>query len=369
VPTSHRRTTALAGTVVPRSRAGVPLRNRAVTHDTGAEVSPRVGRAEIGGQDTGRRRSVPEVKLPFVPGLSDVISAVEGVREGVTEALALVPRLAAVVGRVESLLDRATTVVDRIEGVVDRADAAITAVEGTRRRADDAIAAVDGTRQEAEGAIAAVHASRQRADDAIAAVEGTRTRADEAIAGVGATREKADQAITAVGGTSRKADEAITAVGSTIARSDEAITAIGSTNRKADEAITAVGSTTAGADGAVTRAEGLLGRVDPMVGAFQEPMLTLAPAVRRLAASIDPDEVEAVVAFIDRLPRLMTHLDEDILPVIGSMGSVSEDVHDLLDTMQDLRHVVKGFPGSRLFRRRGAEEIAEDEEQEAAESG
>jgi hypothetical protein len=29
--------------------------------------------------------------------------------------------------------------------------------------------------------------------------------------------------------------------------------------------------------------------------------------------------------------------------------------------MQDLRQVVKGFPGSRLFRRRGAEEIAHDE--------
>ena len=75
---------------------------------------------------------------------------------------------------------------------------------------------------------------------------------------------------------------------------------------------------------------------------------------------------QAVVAFIDRLPQLMTHLDEDILPVIGSLGSVGTDVHDLLDTMQDLRHVVKGFPGSRLFRRRGAEEIAEDEEQQAA---
>jgi len=119
----------------------------------------------------------------------------------------------------------------------------------------------------------------------------------------------------------------------------------------------------------VTRADGLLGRVDPMVDVFEEPLVALAPAVRRLAASIDPDEVEAVVAFIDRLPRLMTHLDEDILPVVGSMGSVGEDLHDLLDTMQDLRHVVKGFPGSRLFRRRGAEEIAEDEEQEVAEGG
>ncbi|SFK36268.1 hypothetical protein [Geodermatophilus ruber] len=116
----------------------------------------------------------------------------------------------------------------------------------------------------------------------------------------------------------------------------------------------------------MTGAEGLLGRVDPLLETFEGPLQALAPAVRRLAASVEPDEVEAVVTFIDRLPQLMIHLDEDILPVVASMGNVGNDVHDLLDTMQDLRHVVKGFPGSRLFRRRGAEEVAEDEEREAA---
>jgi hypothetical protein len=50
------------------------------------------------------------------------------------------------------------------------------------------------------------------------------------------------------------------------------------------------------------------------------------------------------------------------------MDNVADDVHDLLDTMQDLRQVVKGFPGSRLFRRRGAEEIAQEEDEEAAEA-
>ena len=42
------------------------------------------------------------------------------------------------------------------------------------------------------------------------------------------------------------------------------------------------------------------------------------------------------------------------------------DVHDLVDVVQDLRQIVKGFPGSRLFRRRGAEEIAQEEAEEAA---
>ena len=73
-----------------------------------------------------------------------------------------------------------------------------------------------------------------------------------------------------------------------------------------------------------------------------------------------------MVTLVDRLPRLVTHLDEDILPVLESLGNVGTDVHDLVDTVQDLRQVVKGFPGSRLFRRRGAEEIAEEEAREGA---
>ena len=39
--------------------------------------------------------------------------------------------------------------------------------------------------------------------------------------------------------------------------------------------------------------------------------------------------------------------------MLESLGNVGTDVHDLVDTVQDLRQVVKGFPGSRLFRRRG----------------
>ena len=254
------------------------------------------------------------VNLPFVPGPSDVIAAVDGVREGVGEALELVPRLGRVVGRLEALLDRVGGLVDRVETVVDRAETTMDGLDRTRQRADAAVRRAEGT---IDGA-----------DSAIAAVGGTQQRADAAIEAVAATREKAD------------------------------------------EAITAVGRTTAHADGVLGRAEGMVGRVEPMVGDYSESLALLAPAVRRLAQTLEPDEVEALVRMIDQLPSLSTHLDEVVLPVLGSMDSVGDDVHDLLETMRDLRQVVKGFPGSRLFRRRGAEEIAHDEEdEEAAESG
>jgi ABC-type transporter Mla subunit MlaD len=215
-----------------------------------------------------------------------------GVRSGVAEALDLVPRVGALLGRVEGMVDRLSVVLTRVEEIVDRADAEIEAVGRTRRQAD------------------------------------------EAIAGVGETQRKADEAIAAVGDTQRKADDAISAVGET--------------RQKADDAITGV--------------ERTAGRADDLLDHFEPALTALSPAVRRLAATLEPHEVEAMVTLIDRLPRMVAHLDEDILPILESLGDVGTDVHDLLDTLQDMRQVVKGFPGSRLFRRRGAEEIAGEEE-------
>jgi hypothetical protein len=217
------------------------------------------------------------MRLPSVPGPSDVLAAMTGVRDGVADALDLVPRLGSVIGRVEGYLDRVDVLLTRVDTVVDRADEAIDRLNATRTRADAAIEAV------------------------------------------------------------------------------------GSTQAKADEAIERVGRTTSRADGIVERAEGLVGRVEPLLGDYEPALTSLAPSVRRLAATFDPAEMEALVTLIDRLPRLVAHLDEDILPVLESLGDVGTDVHDLVDTVQDLRQVVKGFPGSRLFRRRGAEEIAEED--------
>ena len=222
------------------------------------------------------------MRLPSVPGPSDVLAAMGGVRSGVAEALELVPRAGALLGRVEGMVDRLSTLLTRVERIVDRADAEIEAVATTRRRAD------------------------------------------EAIAGVGQTQRKADEAIAGVGETRQKADDAISGVDRTAARADR------------------------------------------LVDHFEPALTALSPAIRRLATTLDPDEVEAVVTLIDRLPRMVAHLDEDILPILESLGDVGTDVHDLVDTVQDMRQVVKGFPGSRLFRRRGAEEIAHDEATEAA---
>jgi hypothetical protein len=198
-------------------------------------------------------------------------------------------------------------------------------------------------------------------------VEATRTAADDAIAGVLRIQAKADEAIEGVARTQSKADGAIDAVYSTQAKADEAIEGVARTQARADEAIEAAGRTITGAGGTLDKADALVGRLEPLMATYEEPLTSLAPSVRRLAETLDPSEVEALITLIDRLPRLVTHLDDDILPVLESLGNVGTDVHDLVDTVQDLRQIVKGFPGSRLFRRRGAEEIAQEEAEEARE--
>ena len=123
--------------------------------------------------------------------------------------------------------------------------------------------------------------------------------------------------------------------------------------------------------GLMTRVEVVVDRAEvavaPLLDAYRPTLAALEPAVTRMAQHLDDDEVQALITLVDRLPTLVRHLDEDVLPVLAGLGNVAPDVHELRDTVQDLRQVVKGFPGSRLFRRRGAEEIAQEEADEAQE--
>lgn len=231
--------------------------------------------------------------------------------------LPLLPGPGDLVNAVEGLRDlgtaslafvpRVMTAVGQAELLLDRVSVLLARVEAVVDRAEDAVTGVTVV--------------KDRAAAAIAGVEQTRRRADEAIAGVAATRVAADAAIAGVGGALAAADQL------------------------------------------VGRALGLLDTASPLVTAYQPSLQKLAPLLQRFADDLDPAEVEALVTLVDRLPVLVTHLDEDVLPVLASLDNVAPDLHALLDTVQDLRELAKGFPGSRLFRRRGAEEIAEEAEE------
>lgn len=92
-----------------------------------------------------------------------------------------------------------------------------------------------------------------------------------------------------------------------------------------------------------------------------EPLARAAtPIAGRLLEQIENDEVDAITAMLDRLPLLLKHLDEDILPLMGQLDRVGPDIHAILETVEDLRNALQGMPGISLLRRRGEKKQEED---------
>jgi hypothetical protein len=93
-----------------------------------------------------------------------------------------------------------------------------------------------------------------------------------------------------------------------------------------------------------------------------EPSLTaLQPTLARLAETTDPREVDALVSLVDRMPVLAEQVERDVVPVMRTLGSVSPDLHDLLDTSRELNEMLARLPGmGRIKRRVDAQQNAEE---------
>jgi ABC-type transporter Mla subunit MlaD len=89
----------------------------------------------------------------------------------------------------------------------------------------------------------------------------------------------------------------------------------------------------------------LLDRMEPSLRALQ-------PTLARLAETTDPREVDALVSLVDRLPVLAEQVERDVVPVMRTLGSVSPDLHDLLETSRELNEMLARLPGMGRIKRR-----------------
>ena len=118
-------------------------------------------------------------------------------------------------------------------------------------------------------------------------------------------------------------------------------------------------------DAVVARVDGTVGRVTGLTDRLEPSLTALQPTLERLADTTDPREVDALVALIDHLPRLVGQLEKDVLPVLTTLGIVAPDLHDLLDTSRELNGMLAKMPGFGRVRRRvedrQADELDDDE--------
>jgi hypothetical protein len=96
-----------------------------------------------------------------------------------------------------------------------------------------------------------------------------------------------------------------------------------------------------------------------LVSAYEPVLIELRPVLTRLAETVDPHEVEAMVALVDRLPALLDSVDTDVLPLLGRLNEMAPDLHALLEAVDDLRTAVAGLPGIGRLMRRGDDELAD----------
>lgn len=110
----------------------------------------------------------------------------------------------------------------------------------------------------------------------------------------------------------------------------------------------------------VDAADVQVARVVALLDSLEPSLVKLQPTLETLADTTHPDEVKALVGLIDHLPELTARVENDVLPIMGTLGSVAPDIHDLLTVTRELNDMLAKVPGIRRIKRRIDEQEGDD---------
>ena len=187
------------------------------------------------------------------------------------------------------------------------------------------------------------------------AVTGTVDQAVESVGGAIALLQAAQQLLVRASALVDRVDAVVDHAELVIGRIDEVVAGSAASIGRVDEV-------TAAADRTLAGASGTLARTDDLLGSFEPVARQALPMATRLVGSISTQEVDSVVGMLDRLPALLGHVEDDVLPLLRQLEAVGPDVHAILETVQDLTERIEALPGMGLLRRRADREAAEDDE-------
>jgi methyl-accepting chemotaxis protein len=113
---------------------------------------------------------------------------------------------------------------------------------------------------------------------------------------------------------------------------------------------------------AIARAEESVAHAERVTAAAEEQVVATRPLIQ-FVEEFSAHEVQAAIRLVDELPRLAEHINNDVLPILGTLNRVGPDIHELLEVVKDVRQAILGIPGFDYLRRRGEgkdEDAAED---------
>ena len=280
--------------------------------------------------------------------------------------LALLDDVQVVVERIQDLLDEVNRTVRAIDGIVASATSTVDDVRTTVARADRMIDQVAGTVTNAKGVVRRVDGTIDSAEGVVRRVDATIDSAEGVVRRVDATIDSAEGVVRRVDATIDSAEGVVARVGATVDTADELVLDAGTLVERVVPLLDFADSALAPVKPVV---EALLvdAEFDPEVARRVATRLTevlvwadktvslLEPIAGEVLQSVDPEEIKAVVKFIDHLPALGESLETDIMPVLASMDTVAPEVHQILEVAQQCLEAVAGIPGFQLLRRRGGE--------------
>ena len=266
--------------------------------------------------------------------------------------LALLDDVQVVVERIQDLLDEVNRTVRAIDGIVASATSTVDDVRTTVARADRMIDQVAGTVTDAEGIVRRVDGTIDSAEGVVRRVDATIDSAEGVVRRVDATIDSAEGVVSRVGATVDTADELVLDAGTLVERVvpllDFADSALAPVKPVVEALLVDAEFDPEVARRVATRLTEVLVWADKTVS-------LLEPIADEVLESVDPEEIKAVVKFIDHLPALGESLETDIMPVLASMDTVAPEVHQILEVAQQCLEAVAGIPGFQLLRRRGGE--------------
>ncbi|MCW2608046.1 MAG: ribulose bisphosphate carboxylase large chain [Frankiales bacterium] len=297
---------------------------------------------------TGTDLEVSPVRLPL-PGPSDVLSAARDLTaaagvlgRAAGAALVLLPQIERAVVDAGGLLGGLSDRLGRVDGLLDRADRAITRLEVTAADADVLLARVDPVVDRVDSAVGRIDPVITRAEHTVGRIDPVITRAEHTVGRI-------DPVIT-------RAEETVSRIDPVITRAEETVTRIDPVVTGAQARLDQVGTVVTGAQAQVDAAGGVLGTAEALLAQVAPLTERLLPIAQRITDSLSPQEVDAAITLLDRLPTLLDTVDDEVLPLLRTLKDVAPDLHEMLGLLDDVHDVVAGLPGVKRLRRRAQRE-------------
>ena len=112
----------------------------------------------------------------------------------------------------------------------------------------------------------------------------------------------------------------------------------------------------------VAKTLSIVDRIEPLLAEFAPIVRQLHPIARRLVDSTEPDEIDALIRLAGDLPELVSKIHVDVLPTLSALGTVPDDLREVLVTAKELNQIIASVPGLGRMRHKAVREVVEQDQ-------